>query len=366
MSGARELAAVVQRDGAATFWVERSARALGFDRLAESLLGEADYAPYLYVLTVLFLDVPVVNTINYYRGYDSLMTSPWWGWPGVIWWLIPAVVVLSVYFLRTLRDRYDRALDDVGRQATGPTVDPALSRGLQYSTLLLGLVVFAVWLTTAVGPILEEVGPLVGAFKWLVVVPLVYVPIGTDLTAAYVHVQLVLPRRVRAAGVALDFSDPRRLGGMYPLGRTMRFAAAATFVALTLYTVLWSLGLVVTPEMFSAATRTTVAVFFGLAWALAAGALVAGLFVTHRHMAASRSAELNRIHDALRQLGDDDQSIPYTAPRDEAEFRTYLREYVRLDRVERTRTVPVNVAVAWELVGVAVLPMALQVVTLSL
>ncbi|HKJ58339.1 MAG TPA: hypothetical protein VKA37_03845, partial [Halobacteriales archaeon] len=254
----------MQRDGAATFWVERSARALGFDRLAESLLGEADYAPYLYVLTVLFLDVPVVNTINYYRGYDSLMTSPWWGWPGVIWWLIPAVVVLSVYFLRTLRDRYDRALDDVGRQATGPTVDPALSRGLQYSTLLLGLVVFAVWLTTAVGPILEEVGPLVGALKWLVVVPLVYVPIGTDLTAAYVHVQLVLPRRVRAAGVALDFSDPRRLGGMYPLGRTMRFAAAATFVALTLYTVLWSLGLVVTPEMFSAATRTTVAVFFGL------------------------------------------------------------------------------------------------------
>lgn len=364
MSGARELAAVMPRDGEATFWVERSARGLGFDRLSASLLGEEDYGPYLYVVTVLFVDVPVLNTINYYRGYESLMASLWWEWPGATWWLFAAMIVLSVFFLRTLRDRYERALDEVGRQGAGSHVDPSLSRRLQYGALLLGFVLLAVWLVTAVGSILEEVGLLVGAPKWLLVVPLVYLPIATDLTTAYLHVQLVLPRRVRSADVPLDFSDSRRLGGMYPLGRTMRFAAASTFLALTLYTVLWSVGLTVTPEMFPTATRTMVVVFFGLAWTLAAGALVAGLYVTHRHMAAGRSAELDRIHGALRLLGDDDESIPYTAPRDEAEFRAYLREYVRLDRVERTRTVPVDVAVAWELVGVAVLPMALQVVTL--
>lgn len=356
----------MRRDTEAAFWVERSAQTFGFERLAEALLGEEGYAPYLFVMTVLFLDVPVLNTVNFLRGYDSLLLSTWWQWPGAIWWIIPVLIVLAVFFLETLRVRYEHAVVVAGKQDDGQSVDPTLSQRLQYGSLALGLVVFVTWLATAVGPILAEVGLVVGAIKWLLFVPLVYVPLATDLAAAYVHVQLVLPLRVREADVPLDFSDSRRLGGMYPLGRSMRFAAVTTFVALTLYTVLWSIGLRVTPDVNSPATRTTVVAFFGLTWTFAAGTLVAGLFVTHQHMAARRANELDRVHAAIRELGDDDESIPYTAPRDDVEFRAYLREYVRLDRVERTRTVPLDVAVAWELVGVALLPIALQVLSTTL
>lgn len=343
-----------------TFWVERSAQRLGFDRLSARVLGDERWAPYLFVGAALFLDVPVLNSVNYVRGYRGTMGSMWWEWPGVIWWLIPAIVIGALFLLRSLRARYYRAADVTGEDAA-PAFDPTLSRRLQVGTLLVGSVVFLVWLSTSLGFIFARTGPVVGSVKWFVIVPLVYNPLATDLAAAYVHVQLVLPHRIRRAGVPLDFSDPRRLGGLYSVGRTMRFAAMSMFVALTLYTALWYAGLATGLETaLPAWTRLTVIAFFTLAWTLATATLLSGLYLMHRYMRAARRDRLEHIHETIRGLGDDDETVPDTAPGSDAEFRAYVREYVNLDRVERTRTVPLNVAVAWELLGAALLPVALQ------
>lgn len=354
------------REARATLWVERSAQLTGFRRLSTFLLGDTRYAPYLFVLVVLFIDAPVLSTYNYVRGYGS-PTSRWWQWPGVMWWLIPILVILGVFFLRTLVGRSHDAVRGAGKEGDeDPVVNATLSRHLQRGTLLLGITSYAVWLSTLIGPILQDEGPVIGGIKFLLFIPLVYLPIATDLAAVYVHIQLALPLRVRKANVPLDFSDPRHLGGLYSLGRVMWFAAVSVFVALTLYTILWSLGFVVDPEAFPTTTRTTVIVFFALAWSLATIVLVVGLYLIHQYMTTCREARLNQIHEKVRSLGNDSETLPYTEPSDETEFQVYLQEYVKLDRVERTRTFPFNIVVAWELVGAALIPVALQVLSIAL
>lgn len=357
----------MSRGGENTLWVERAARWTGFDRLAASLFDDERYAPYLFVLVTLFLDAPVLSTVNYLRGRRAPFSSPWWQWPGAIWWLIPALVLLGLFLLRTLSERHDHAARAVGKgDDAEPVVDPTLSRRLQYGMLLLGTLVYAVWLSTTIGNVVEREGPLIGAIKFLLFIPAVYNPIATDLAAVYLQIQLALPARVRRADVPLDFSDPSRLGGFYPVGRVMWLAAVSAFVALTLYTVLWTFGFVNDPDSFPAATRTTLIVFFVLTWSLAAVTHVAGLYLVHGHMATARDEQLRRIHERIRAMGSDEETLPYTDPDDDAEFRAYLQEYVKLDRVERTRTTPFDVVVAWELVGAAVIPVAIQVGSLLL
>jgi hypothetical protein len=348
-----------------TFWVERLARSTGFAVLSARLFGERRHAPYLFVLTVVLLDVPVLSTFNYVRGLRN-NTAAWWQWPGVAWWLLPVAVLLAVFLLRALAGRAHGAMRAAGKPGDDAAADARLSRRLQYGTLLLGLASYALWLSTLLGPTLQDEGPVVGSVKFLLFIPVVYLPIATDLAAMYVHVQLVLPLRIREADVPLDFSDPRRLGGFYPVGRAMWFAAVSVFVSLTLYTILWAFGFFVDAQSFPPSTRAVVVAFFALAWTLASVVLVVGLYLLHRHMATCRGERLDEIHETVRQSGGDDETLPYTEPRGDAEFREYMRRYVELDRVERTRTVPFNVVVAWELVAAALFPVVLQIVSMLL
>lgn len=64
-----------------------------------------------------------------------------------------------------------------------------------------------------------------------------------------------------------------------------------------------------------------------------------------------------------RNLGDDPELFPYTAPSGDVERQRFIQEYGNLDLVERTRTVPFNVAVTWELVVGAIVPVMLQLLT---
>lgn len=350
------------RQGASadTFHVERLARLLGFEQLSVRLTGDERYAPYMFVGTVLLVDVPVLNTVNLTRGYPGSMGSPWWEWPGAVWWLIPVVVLLGVYLLRALRTRYQTAASAVGSEDE-PVFDTAMSSRLQYGMLIVGTVVFIVWLSSTLGFFYGRAGVLVGSVKWFLIVPLFYNPIATDLAAAYVHVQLILPLNIRRNRVDLDFSDPRRLGGLHPIGRTMRFAALAAFVALSLYSFLWFVGLAtVLDPILPTTARTTVVVFFVLTWTLASVLLISGLYLVHRHMRENRAERLEAIHGRLRRLGADDESVPYARPTTPDEFRSYVWDYLNLARVEQTRTVPLNVAVIWELLAAALFPVGLQ------
>lgn len=353
-------------DGEAAFWVERLARVTKFDSLAATLVDDERYGPYLFLLAVLLLDVPVLSTIAYVRQ-GTFPVDAWWQWPGVLWWFNPVLIVLVLFFLRTLSDKSHRAVRETGRDVDdGRGVNPWLPRWLQNGALLLGIAIYGVWFSTTVGPIVGRTWPVIAGIKWLVIIPFVYYTLATDLVALYLHVLIVLPLRIRRSEVPLDFSDPRGLGGFHPIGSLMRFAAVSSFVALSLFTLVWSFVFVVPEWRFTPQSQMIASVFFGLAWSLATLLLVAGVYLVHRHMAACRQEHLDRIHREIRLMGKDGETLPYTNPRGDAEFRRYLQEYVNLDRVERTRTVPFRVSVAWELVGTALLPVVLQILSLRL
>lgn len=349
-----------------TFWVERFARLTRVNHLSAIVLGDQRYAPYVIVLLGTVLERPIPTAFNYFLGKSELIPFLWWKWPGVLWWLIPAVLVFSVVFLRLLRNRYDRAIHIAGKSRDStPIVEPGFSLGLQSVTLVFGLVGYGIWLSTAFNQLFAT-NPIYTIIRWGFIIPFIYVPIATDLAAAYLHVELVLPLRIRKAEVELDFSDPRRLGGMYPVGRVMRFTAMAAFIALSLYTIYWSVGFTLLPTLTPPADRHSILVVFVIVWALSIIVPTAGVYLIHQRMAASREAQLNGVLSRTRELGDDKEVFPYTSPGNESERQIYLEEYVKLDLVERTRTVPFNVAYTWELIIGALFPVTLQIVTLVL
>ncbi|MFB6194880.1 MAG: hypothetical protein ABEI80_01820 [Haloplanus sp.] len=353
--------------GGRGFWVERAARVVGFDHLASALFGDDRYAPYLFVSVATLVERPLPAAIKYaVEGMGSPLFR-WWEWPGVLWWFVPVTLLVAVAFLRRLRSKYRHASRNVGR-ASGESqgIDPELPSRLQYGTLVLGLAIFAAWLSTVFGVMVVEGSPF-NQIRWLLIIPLVYVPVATDLAAAYLHVQLVVPLRIRDAGVELDFADPRRLGGMYPVGQTMKFAAMAAFTALLVYTIYWLVGFTVAAGtgIIPPADPRRVTVVFALAWILSVLVLVAGVFLVHQYMQSACEERINRILSRSREIGEDEEVFPYTLPSDDSERQAYVQEYVNLSVVERTRTVPFNVAVTWELVAGAFLPLVLQIVTIG-
>jgi len=139
--------------------------------------------------------------------------------------------------------------------------------------------------------------------RWFFLVPLFYVPVVTDLAASYCQVQLLLPTQIRNRNVALDFSDPDRLGGMYPVGRAMQLAAMAMFTALMLYTGYWFLGFTIAPNIIPSTDRVFVSTIFGIVWILVTSILVIGLYLMHEYMKSRRAAELDSVISGTRSIG---------------------------------------------------------------
>lgn len=352
------------------FWVERLARRTGFNTLSQSLLGEERYAPYLLVVTVLFIDAPVLSTVHYFFS-DSGGALIWWRWPGLLWFLLPVVVISAVFSLRGLRKRYNSAARGIGRtNINRSTMETGFPVILQYSLLLLGLSIYVVVISATVGSffVFEDsvinVNNIVEGIKWLLFIPLIYIPLGTDLATAYAHIQLVLPLRILRKDIPIDFSDPKHLGGMYPVGRTMRFAAISVFAALTLYTLFAWVFINIWNTSLSQMSRSVTISFFAFAWVSSTGAFLIGVYILHRHMRTKRQEQLDQCYEEIRKLGGDDETLPYTEPSNDAEFQEYMREYVNLNRVERTSTFPFNVIVAWEMFAAALFPVVLQIVSI--
>lgn len=360
------------------FWIERWGKLVP-GRL-EARLGDGNYSPYLVLFVALALDAGL-SWYSHLRGFPGPWA--WWRWPGSLWFLIPIVLVLSIWVLRELRRRYHRAVHSVD---TSDDIDPSLPLWLQLGVFLLGVVSFFAWVLPSMSGIVENSGPVAGSIKWLLLIPLVYVSIATDLVAAYLHVQVVVPWRLcerdalpawlrvvagifqdtHAPGVSLDFSDSRRLGGLFPVGRTMRFAGMVAFLALTTYSALWLTVYVFELGPIPLITPRTVLAFYLLPWLLAVGALSAGLYIVHRHMAARRREAIEALNETFGHLEAADETFTGAELLPDSRHRAYVRSFVRLQHVERTSTFPFNVTVLWELFAAALFPSILQLLPLLL
>ncbi|WP_233560761.1 hypothetical protein [Haloarcula sp. Atlit-47R] len=158
-----------------------------------------------------------------------------------LWLVRPLVLLGAALATESLYRRYDRAL---ARSNIEARVDDA-SRfdGLvpdRLVWLLVGLgtgftLVNAVVILTV--PQLYAAGGATRVFRFLVVTPFGYVPVLASFLATYVAVEVLLPRRIAAADVTLDYLDPEQLGGMRPVGELVKVAYYYLMVGLVAYAV---------------------------------------------------------------------------------------------------------------------------------
>lgn len=340
------------------FWTERLAAWLGFDRAADRLFGDREYAAYLFVGAVLFLDVPVLSTVGYLLpripSFHPLLEYPWW-------WLIPVALLLGIRGMRRMRATAVEAALTVREE--GVAVSTPAIRSIRFLLFAIGLLLYVVGPLRILPTILSVEGVFIGGFKWLVIIPAVYIPVAVDFVTTYLLATVLIPVYVLLERPELNFEDPLRFGGLAPTGTSLTVAAEYHFLALGIYTLVTFLDniLLANPVFGTKLTRLEVG-FFLATWILGVCLLVLGIHLVHRHMAAEKLEKLEEL-----SVGLDDRtarSFTNVAPDETEEALATISRYLAIHHVERTRTYPLAVSRLWEVFAAAGIPLVLQVASI--
>lgn len=333
-----------------TLWIEQIAERLGFDQVSRRLFDDDTYAPYLFVLAVVIFDVPILSTIPYLvhdGGYHPLLDLP--AWP-----MIPLALLIGVFGMRTIRSRYAMATATAGRSSDEITVSPPT----WFQTGLYGAVVtiYLLYYLPGLPSLLAMEGPVVGSIKYLFIIPGVYFVVLSDFLAVYLHGLFLLPLAIARQDVPLDFS--KRYGGMEDVGSLLIVASTFYFVTLALWTGSTILN--------SSALSLKSFLLHSIMWGTGILLFASSLWIVHRHMARQKQQQLAETRAEIQRSGTDDEMFPYVTPHDEVEATEYVLLYVKFDRIERTRTYPMNPDRLIELTGAVLAPVVLQAISLTL
>lgn len=308
------------------------------------------YAPYLFVLAVVILDVPILSTVSYLAHdvtFHPLIDLP--AWP-----LIPLALVVGIFGMRRIRSNYGKAKDSAGKPDEGFDVSPPtqLRTGLY-------LAVVAIYLGYTLPYLPEQLaieGEVVGIVKYLLIIPGVYFVVLTDFLTVYVQGLYFLPVAILREDVPLDFS--KKYGGMEDVGSLLITASVYYFATLALWTTSTILN---NPEL-----QLKTFLLHSIMWGTGVVLFAVALGIVHHHMDQQKRAKITETTAEIESSGTDDDVFPYVSPDEQAETTEYMVLYVNLDRIEQTRTYPVNTDRLLELIGAILIPVLLQAVSLAL
>lgn len=357
-------------------WVERAARRLGFARLAHAV-GWEGAGTYLLVAAVLAIHIPILSVVGWLQtGTLSLAVNPGEvfqipAWLGVAW------------IMRRLKRRYTRAVEDLP-EAVDPDLaefDPEgpLSRrvttalgvpaeGTSKETVaiesivpdrvvvgvvLVGWILYGTQLLTnpagLIGPVAELTGPAVAAVRFYVIIPLALYPIGGELLGLIVGALVVLPLKIRRAGL-IDFSDPHGAGGLEPVGRLFKSIAVTYFVLLALFTTFQTVAVGTDPTSLFSSTFIIAGLAFGVT-------LFFGPMLWLRgYIGAAKEHKIDVLAERTADIGETADRFPYAEPTSAEETSRYLYERLRMDQIERTSEFPLNTGMVQEILFALVLP----------
>lgn len=332
------------------------ARLVGIDRVA-ARASDSKYAGVLaFIVLVLFVDVPVLSTVGYVRtGREVYMYS--------LWPVVAGGLVYAVWAVVYLRDKFFAAVDAVDEPGSGGELASILDSRLKHliaAGWIAGFVLNIWFDPAATRAFLRLEGEVVGTLKYAIMGG-IYMPIIAELTFLVVAVHVLLPLRIRLEDVPLDFSDPRRFGGFYPVGELLVRSTMVYFVGL----LAWSGQTVVhrfIDSPWPEASQLGVWMFY-LLWGALVVSYLFPVLVLNRHMTGQKDAMIEEIQAEIRDLGDDDESIPYTEPpEDEVEIGKHLDRYFKLYHVEQTREYPADFTMVQEVILAALVPVAGHVI----
>lgn len=336
-------------------WLDTLARYAGFDAVVERF----DVAPSTAaIVAVVVFDIVGLNVLRVLSGKPvSFVRNP-------LSVVIPLTMLFGVIISRDIHRRYQFALKEMHLERR--TDSPGLFRALGGNRLRWGLwcvgaaVIYfnGVFLLTV--PVIVETDGVAGLIGNFVLNPLVYVPVAVDFLAAFVAVQILLPRRIRNSDFELDFLDPEGLGGLRPVGELVKhtyyyFVIGMVAVALFVYGP-WLFG-----GTFDAPVEPSsfINTLFTVAWLVGAGFVAHALYVFHRFMNEEKRERLHELNEQYRTLAENPYSITeHSIPEERTAEAEEIRN--RMDQITSTNEYPATFSMWTQLLIGIVLPKALQ------
>lgn len=343
-----------------SLWVEEIPSRLGFNLICQKILGDDRYAPYFFVLLIVFIDVPVLSTISYIihdgQTVHPLIDYPWWG-------LVPLALVIGIFGMRRMRSIYTRAIKNTG-QITGKIKVSSPNR-LRSIVFVVALILYFIIIIPDLPELLNAEGQIIGIIKWALIIPCIYVGLIVEFFVIYIHSLFFLPISITVQNIPLDFSDPTNLGGMGDVGDLIILSTIYYYLGLALWTGTTLIGpLTGIQGAVQSGPGIESIIFFILAWAVGGFLLLISLWVLHSHMYENKKNKLQEIKKRIQDSGTDDKFFPYTSPEENKEVIEYMQGYIDFRRIEDTKTYPIDIDKLWELFVSAALPILLQSISI--
>lgn len=341
-------------------WTERISRRLRFDYVSSCFFDDESCAPYLFLLTAVFLDVPILSTISFlvHDGETAhpLLHYPWW-------FLVPLGLIGGVVGIRRIRSKFDRAVENAGQD--GGKINVSTPNRLRLGLFVLALVLYYGIIVQDLPQLFLSEGKIVGAIKWLVLIPFVYIVVIVELFAVYLHGVLFLPLALDRQDVPLDFSDPKKVGGMEPVGSVLLSATNFYFLGLTFWTGTTVFGpLTGINGAIKPSPGMESIVFFTIAWGTGVFLFLFSIHTVGKHIRRRKETEIRKTIREIQGWRHRPPAFTKNCFGDEEGTAEYVRLYLYLDWIEQTETYPIDVERIWTLFGTVVFPVSLKLLPL--
>lgn len=335
-------------------WLDRYAETLGFGWLSGKLPGDVPPS-YLYAIILILLIDPLLSLWSYVGGYRVVyLDNPYFV-------LQPLALVTAVYASRSLMASYDAVMDemDIERRASDDEREDILDivpGWLPWSLFVLGVSIeYMVVASIGLSKIYQTGGPA-GLIAWLLVNPLVWVPIAIQFFSVYISIEFLAPWRLVNSGVGIHFMDPEGLGGLRPIGELIKQAYYYMMAGLVAYALILYHPLVEIsgpgPTSFTNVTFTTI-------WLVSIGTVAFAVFTLHRFMHREKREELDNLRQQVRDYVENPYDVAdYTVPDDREEEVAELRR--RMELVSSTSEYPATFSIWSQLLLAVVIPKAVQ------
>ena len=336
-------------------WIEEIPSRLRFDYVSGRILGSDRYSSYLFILLIVFIDVPILSTITYII-HDGQTVHPLidYGW----WILVPIALMIGVFAMKRIRSKYSDAINNVGKDSGNLEIKSP--NRFRIGVYVLSMLVYLPFIAQNLTQFLASEGQIIGSIKWLIIIPFFYLPIISEFFVIYIHGLFFLPFSIFQQNIDLDFSDPNKLGGMGKVGDSMIFATSFYFIGLALWTGTTIIGPITGIKATESGPDSFSIGFFMIAWFVGLLLFFLSLWIIHKHMYTKKQEKIDELMEEIRKSGQDEEVFPYVNPQERDENIEYMQKYINLNRVEETKTYPVDINKIWEFSASAFLPIFLQ------